>query len=168
LLTIWLAVLAIYVIDFSINAGTLDNVNLLWLMFGIVQAVDRALLVDILPTPLQPAGNSWAAKMLGIGSVIGFFMYVHLVTPLPQFFDGASRGNIDLPKMFPIFGSMEIEVLSVVSTFFVLVTHSITAWCVKEKPSLESWVLRYTPDIQAHARTELIQHVPKRKPSERN
>lgn len=41
-----------------------------------VQAVDRALLVDILSTSLQPSGNAWAAKMLGFGSVLGFFMYV--------------------------------------------------------------------------------------------
>ncbi|KAL0581668.1 hypothetical protein V5O48_000370 [Marasmius crinis-equi] len=58
-LVITLAVLSIYVIDFSINA---------------VQAMDRALLVDVLPSALQPAGNAWAAKMLAIGSVVGFFI----------------------------------------------------------------------------------------------
>ena len=39
-----------------------------------VQAVDRALLVDTLPTAEQASGNAWAARMLGIGSVGGFFM----------------------------------------------------------------------------------------------
>lgn len=43
-----------------------------------VQAVDRALLVDTLPTPEQANGNAWAAMMLGLGSVIGFFMYMHI------------------------------------------------------------------------------------------
>ncbi|KAJ7856922.1 hypothetical protein B0H13DRAFT_1641253 [Mycena leptocephala] len=60
-LTVILAVLAIFVIDFSINA---------------VQAVDRALLVDTLPTAQQAAGNACAALMLGFGSVVGFFMCV--------------------------------------------------------------------------------------------
>ncbi|KAJ7080927.1 MFS general substrate transporter [Mycena belliarum] len=58
-LTTALAVLSIFVIDFSINA---------------VQAVDRALLVDTLPPALQPAGNACAALMLGAGSVVGFFV----------------------------------------------------------------------------------------------
>jgi solute carrier family 45, member 1/2/4 len=58
-LTIILAVLAIYLVDFSINA---------------VQALDRALLVDTLPPSLQPRGNAWAAGMLGFGAVVGFFM----------------------------------------------------------------------------------------------
>lgn len=49
------------------------------LMYSVlVQAVDRALLVDTLPTPEQANGNAWAAMMLGLGSVIGFFMYMHI------------------------------------------------------------------------------------------
>ena len=51
--------LALYGIDFSINA---------------VQAVDRALIVDTIPFSEQPDGNAWAARMLGLGSVVGFFM----------------------------------------------------------------------------------------------
>lgn len=40
----------------------------------LVQAVDRALLVDTLPRVEQAKGNAWAAIMLGIGSVGGFFL----------------------------------------------------------------------------------------------
>jgi solute carrier family 45, member 1/2/4 len=40
----------------------------------LVQAVDRALLVDTLPRVEQATGNAWAAIMLGIGSVAGFFL----------------------------------------------------------------------------------------------
>ncbi|KAG2126871.1 major facilitator superfamily domain-containing protein [Suillus bovinus] len=58
-LAIWLAVLSIYCIDFSINA---------------VQALDRALLVDTLPPSDQPSGNAWAARMQAIGGVLGFFV----------------------------------------------------------------------------------------------
>ncbi|KAJ7764685.1 major facilitator superfamily domain-containing protein [Mycena metata] len=63
-LTVVLAVISIFVIDFSINA---------------VQAVDRALLVDTLPPAQQAAGNACAALMLGLGSVVGFFVSVPLV-----------------------------------------------------------------------------------------
>ncbi|SJL10049.1 uncharacterized protein ARMOST_13431 [Armillaria ostoyae] len=58
-LVVWLGVLSIYFIDFSINA---------------VMAVDRALLVDTLPASQQPAANAWAAAMFSLGSVIGFFI----------------------------------------------------------------------------------------------
>ncbi|RXW15447.1 hypothetical protein EST38_g10394 [Candolleomyces aberdarensis] len=79
ILTIWLAILAIYLIDFGINA---------------VQAVDRALLVDTLPPADQASGNAWAARMLGVGSVVGFFV-----------------GNIDLTRIFPFLGSTQLECL---------------------------------------------------------
>ncbi|CAK5281837.1 unnamed protein product [Mycena citricolor] len=58
-LTMILAVVAIFLIDFSINA---------------VQAVDRALVVDTLPPSQQAAGNACAALMLGLGAVVGFFV----------------------------------------------------------------------------------------------
>ena len=70
--------------DFSINAGTFRAVSsafhLLTLLPSPVQAVDRALVVDVLPTGLQPAGNAWAATMLGVGSVFGFFVFVSFNT----------------------------------------------------------------------------------------
>ncbi|KAL4247774.1 MFS transporter superfamily protein [Abortiporus biennis] len=81
LLAIWLAIFALFSVDFSINA---------------VQAVDRALLVDVLPTSKQPDGNAWAARMLGIGSVAGYFV-----------------GNLDMTKILPFLGNTEIEVLAV-------------------------------------------------------
>ncbi|KDQ54087.1 hypothetical protein JAAARDRAFT_410743 [Jaapia argillacea MUCL 33604] len=101
ILTIWLAILSIYCIDFSVNA---------------VQAVDRALLVDTLPTSEQASGNAWAARMLGIGSVAGFFV-----------------GNIDLTSIFPMLGKTELEVLSIITAVLLIITHSIMSYCVKEK-----------------------------------
>jgi solute carrier family 45 protein 1/2/4 len=38
--------------------------------------MDRALVVDTLPTSEQPAANAWAARMLGLGSVARFFVFV--------------------------------------------------------------------------------------------
>jgi len=46
-------------------------------------AVDRALVIDILPTSEQPSGTAWAARMLVVGSVAGFFMYV-IASPYPS------------------------------------------------------------------------------------
>ncbi|KAM5539805.1 hypothetical protein V8D89_006618 [Ganoderma adspersum] len=96
-LTIWLAIIALFTIDFSINA---------------VQAVDRALIVDTLPSADQADANAWAARMLGFGSV---------------------AGNIDMTAIFPFFGTTELEVLAVVGSFLLLITHAVTAFCTKEK-----------------------------------
>ena len=54
-----LAVFAIYLIDFSINA---------------VMSTDRALVVDTLSPEKQEEGSAWAGRMFGFGSVAGFFM----------------------------------------------------------------------------------------------
>jgi hypothetical protein len=69
-------------IDFSINAGEynageyysqlFEDINIL--MDVVVQPLDRALLVDTLPSSEQASGNAWAGHMLGVGGVIGFFM----------------------------------------------------------------------------------------------
>jgi hypothetical protein len=70
--------LSIYFIDFSINAGEFPMFVVMCLsddLTGLlVQAVDRALLVDIIPRGEQAKVNAWAAIMLGIGSVGGFFL----------------------------------------------------------------------------------------------
>ncbi|KAJ2914560.1 hypothetical protein MD484_g5815, partial [Candolleomyces efflorescens] len=105
-LTISLAILAIYLIDFGINA---------------VQAVDRALLVDTLPPADQASGNAWAARMLGVGSVVGFFV-----------------GNVDLTRVFPFLGGTQLEVLSVVVSFMLLAGHVVMAGLVKERILLKS------------------------------
>ncbi|KDQ54088.1 hypothetical protein JAAARDRAFT_38701 [Jaapia argillacea MUCL 33604] len=101
ILTIWLAILSIYCIDFSVN---------------IVQAVDRALLVDTLPTSEQASGNAWAARMHGIGSITGFFV-----------------GNIDLTSIFPMLGKTELGVLSILTVIVLIITHLSMSYCVKEK-----------------------------------
>ncbi|KAJ7628902.1 major facilitator superfamily domain-containing protein [Roridomyces roridus] len=99
--TRWLAILSIYFIDFSINA---------------VQAVDRALLVDTLPSSMQASGNAWAASMLGVGSLFGFFV-----------------GNLDLPFLLPSLGSSELQVLSIITSALLLGGHITTAMLVEEK-----------------------------------
>jgi solute carrier family 45 protein 1/2/4 len=55
--TVALAVLAIYGVDFAINA---------------VQASTRSLIVDTLPVPKQQLGSAWASRMVAVGSLIGY------------------------------------------------------------------------------------------------
>lgn len=57
--SIVMAVFAIYLIDFSINAA---------------MSTDRALVVDTLPPEKQEEGSAWAGRMFGFGSVAGFFV----------------------------------------------------------------------------------------------
>jgi solute carrier family 45 protein 1/2/4 len=62
-ITIIMAVLMIYVIDFAINA---------------VQACCRALIVDVLPVSQQQHGSAWASRMIAVGNIMGYFAYVRL------------------------------------------------------------------------------------------
>jgi solute carrier family 45 protein 1/2/4 len=63
-LAVAFAVLAIYCIDFAVNA---------------VMATDRALVVDTLPPAQQEEGSAWGGRMFGFGSVLGFFVWVILI-----------------------------------------------------------------------------------------
>ncbi|CAG8622615.1 2253_t:CDS:2 [Paraglomus occultum] len=58
-ITIWVAILSLYSLDFAINA---------------VQASCRALLIDSLPSSQQEEGTAWAGIMVGAGNVFGYFM----------------------------------------------------------------------------------------------
>ncbi|KAJ1967406.1 hypothetical protein IWQ62_001879 [Dispira parvispora] len=71
--TIWLAVVAIYLLDFSVN---------------VIQACGRALIVDVLTPSQQEQGTAWASRMTGIGNVLGYLMgYTDLVAWFPWFGD---------------------------------------------------------------------------------
>ncbi|GJJ14594.1 hypothetical protein Clacol_008860 [Clathrus columnatus] len=94
-LTIALAVFSIYLIDFSINA---------------VQAMDRALLIDLLPASEQEEANAWAGRI----------------------------GNVDLTVTLPSFGSNQLEILCVVTSTLLLTAHCITLFNVSERALLPS------------------------------
>ncbi|PIA17492.1 hypothetical protein COEREDRAFT_23563, partial [Coemansia reversa NRRL 1564] len=68
-LTIWMAVISFYFLDFAINA---------------LQGSLRSLIVDVLPAARQDAGTAWAARMIGIGNVSGYLMgFLDLASLLP-------------------------------------------------------------------------------------
>jgi hypothetical protein len=101
--------------------------------------VDRALLVDTLPTAQQAAGNACAALMLGFGSVVGFFMCVPSFFPPPSlhliFF---LSGNLPLQTLLPFLqAESELQALSVLVSVLLLACHGLTAALVKEKVLLK-------------------------------
>jgi solute carrier family 45 protein 1/2/4 len=67
--------------DFSVNAGPFYFFIITSILTSqqTVQAMDCVLVVDTLPTSEQAEGNAWAARMLGLGSVAGYFMSVTLL-----------------------------------------------------------------------------------------
>ena len=52
-------------------------------------------------------------------------------------------GNVDMTKVFPLFGNTELKVLSVVGALLLVLTHGATAYCTKEKVVVDD---RYVPD----------------------
>ncbi|CAG8498279.1 9096_t:CDS:2 [Ambispora gerdemannii] len=97
-LTIWVAVISIYVLDFAINT---------------VQACIRALIVDSLPPSQQEEGTAWAGKMGGIGSVVGYFMgFVDLIAIFPFF------GDTEL-KVLCVLASLTLIACNVITWYSV-------------------------------------------------
>ncbi|RDW85079.1 MFS general substrate transporter-36 [Coleophoma cylindrospora] len=78
--TIALAVIAIYAVDFAINA---------------VQSCCRSLIVDSLPIPKQQSGSAWASRMVSVGHLIG---YVVGTLDLVSIF-GTSLGDTQFKKL---------------------------------------------------------------------
>ena len=132
----WFAIIAIYLIDFSINAGEYSQSNFrgIDILRDIaVQAVDRALLVDTIPSSEQASGNAWAARMLGIGSVLGFFLWVFFVYFLSLIYPSSTSGYIKLPHSLPFLGNSQLQVLSVIASLILLAGHLSMAVLVKER-----------------------------------
>ncbi|KAM0129990.1 hypothetical protein ACHAO1_008154 [Botrytis cinerea] len=81
--TIFLAVLAIYAVDFAINA---------------VQWSCRSLIVDTLPIQKQQAGSAWASRMAAMGHLVG---YAIGTVDLVAWF-GPSMGDTQFKKLILI------------------------------------------------------------------
>lgn len=93
--TIVFACMFIYILDFSI---------------AIIQASSRALIVDVVPTDQQQIANAWAARMIGIFNLIGFWI-----------------GTLNLKKLFPFFGDTQFKVLA---TLVALIMSGLTFFCL--------------------------------------
>ncbi|KAB5594887.1 General alpha-glucoside permease [Ceratobasidium theobromae] len=101
-LTQAIAILAVYCIDFTINATT---------------AAARALAIDVLPTELQPSSGAWASRMVGAGGIIGFYSGT---AALPQLFPALGTSQI---AILSVFASMALLLTQLVTS--ICVTESV-------------------------------------------
>ncbi|KAI8050051.1 major facilitator superfamily domain-containing protein [Thamnidium elegans] len=100
------AVSSFYFLDFTLNA---------------VQAICRALILDVPPLWQQEYANAWSARMSNCAMVVGYFV-----------------GFMDLVKYFPWMGDSQIKVFCVVAMAVFLITLAITCIAVKEKQYIET------------------------------
>lgn len=99
--TIPFAVAWVYILDFSIAA---------------IQAGARALIVDNVPTHQQQVANAWAARMTGIGNIIGYAL-----------------GTLNLPKLAPFLGNTQFRALCTIASISLVVTVVPALWYVRER-----------------------------------
>jgi solute carrier family 45 protein 1/2/4 len=81
-----------------------------------VQGGMRALFVDNCPTDQLDDASAWAARMTGIGNLLGY-----------------GSGFVNLPVILPILGDTQFKVLSVLSSCMLAVTISILCLSVQER-----------------------------------
>ncbi|GAA5882172.1 hypothetical protein JCM16303_002262 [Sporobolomyces ruberrimus] len=101
-IAIGFAILAVYLVDFSVN---------------VVQAMDRSLLVDVVPPADQASANAWAARMFGFGAVFGYGL-----------------GTLDLVRWSGgLLGDEQLKVIAFFTVVLVCATHTVTLTCVQER-----------------------------------
>ncbi|KAI9266917.1 major facilitator superfamily domain-containing protein [Phascolomyces articulosus] len=96
------AVVSFYFMDFTLNG---------------VQAICRALILDIPPLWQQELANAWSARMSNAAQVIGYFV-----------------GFIDLVKIAPWLGDSQMKGFCIVAIVVFIITLGITCLAVHEKP----------------------------------
>lgn len=95
------ACIGIYILDFSI---------------AIIQASSRALIVDVVPTDQQQVANAWAARMIGIFNLFGFWL-----------------GTLNLIEIFPFLGDSQFKVLTIIVAFLMILLTSFSIYLIKER-----------------------------------
>ncbi|GMM43900.1 hypothetical protein DAPK24_004750 [Pichia kluyveri] len=95
------ACIGIYILDFSI---------------AIIQASSRALIVDVVPTDQQQVANAWAARMIGIFNLFGFWL-----------------GTLNLIQIFPFLGDSQFKVLTIIVAFLMILLTSFSIYLIKER-----------------------------------
>lgn len=140
-----LAISAIFAIDFSINAGecardSTQDAARGWRSHkwrSIVMALDRSLLLDLVPSQHQPLANVWAARLAGAGSILGFFIGQINLSTYPPFswLPGTSTVGLD-ESAKAVLDETEVQVKCVVLlvVFMLVWTHIVTIFAAKETP----------------------------------
>ncbi|CAE6515646.1 unnamed protein product [Rhizoctonia solani] len=121
-LTQAIAIVAVYCIDFTLNATT---------------AAARALAIDVLPAEFQSTSGAWASRMVGAGGIIGFYSGT---AALPKLFPALGTSQIAIMSFF---ASMAL----LVTQFFtsVCVTESVHIPAAPRhtlKSQRRSWILQ--------------------------
>ncbi|ODM21431.1 hypothetical protein SI65_02275 [Aspergillus cristatus] len=81
-----------------------------------IQAATRALIVDNAPWYQQETANAWASRVSGAGNILGCIL-----------------GFMDLPKILPILGNTQFQVLCVLTSLSLSVTLLITCIYTQEQ-----------------------------------
>ncbi|EPQ64124.1 BgtA-20300 [Blumeria graminis f. sp. tritici] len=138
-MTIFLAVLAIYGVDFAINAGETE-IKIIWgakLIWTTVQASCRALIVDTLPMNKQQLGSAWCKFREIIIALDSDFTGSRMVSS--GHLIGYAIGTLDLVRIFGTsFGDSQFKQLITIAAIALLFTISVTSWAVTEKVLVSS------------------------------
>lgn len=116
-LTIAFVVFSIFAIDFSVNA---------------VNALDRALILDLVDSKQQLLANVWSARLAGMGGIIGFFIgQIDLSQQIPfTWFPSLFAVNVDMDS-----SEAQLRCVCLVVVFLLLGTHTVTMVVAKELPA---------------------------------
>ncbi|CAG8532994.1 7029_t:CDS:2 [Paraglomus occultum] len=112
-IAIWIAVVAFYFLDFSLNA---------------VMASCRALILDIPPLWQQDLGNAWAGRMIHIGNVVGFTAgFIDWIGYFPLLGDSQLKVLCSI-AIFVLVLSLLVTCLSVKEEVHVNIDENVEPW----------------------------------------
>ncbi|CAN6627444.1 hypothetical protein TRVA0_011S01442 [Trichomonascus vanleenenianus] len=111
--TIPVAVAFVYILDFSIQ---------------IIMASARAFIVDNVPIHQQQLASAWAARMIGLGSIVGFVL-----------------GSLKLPELLPFLGDTQFKALSGCASIALVLSVLPSCLAVKERDPAEDWTIAKDP-----------------------
>jgi solute carrier family 45, member 1/2/4 len=100
-ITLFFAVLLVYTLDFAIN---------------FIQAAIRAFVVDCTPTHQQDSVNAWAARMNGLGNILGYL-----------------SGYVNLPALFPYLGDTQFKVLCAIASLILGLAAAVSCISIPER-----------------------------------
>jgi solute carrier family 45 protein 1/2/4 len=103
-----------------------------------VQGGMRALFVDVCPTEQLDEASAWAARMTGIGNLLGY-----------------ASGFVNLPRMFPLFGDTQFKVFCVLASCTLTITITTMCLVVKERDSSND----LPPDVKLSSIAGKFRHI---------
>lgn len=102
-----------------------------------VNALDRALVLDLVPAPSQSLAHAWMARLAGVGSVTGFLIgqarledvwpFSAIATSGTQ--AGSGKDGAEMDKM-----EAQLRAVAALTILILAATHAGTAWAADEEP----------------------------------